>query len=276
MKRYAYTLIALLAVISCAPQLPDSPEMLVIEGWIENDAAPVVFVTSSVSTSFDEKNMSDLLEHLALTAQVTVTHNGKKYNLMPTISMEYLLGYCYTTTQLKGEIGGTYHLDVSWRGMHAEAVTSILPPGHIDSMRVEHHPTIDSLYLLKAHIVPAPDVRYYRFFSMASGKDLTYTPSYVGTFDIELNKDEMIAVNRGHNNPIIKNDYYYAMGDCVKFKLASMENDAYEFWSKYEENLMFSHIALIPYSNNLKANIVGGLGYWFGYGVTKYELKIEN
>lgn len=266
----------LLAVISCTPQLPDSPEMLVIEGWIENGAAPVVFVTSSVSTSFDEKNMSDLLEHVALTAKVTVTHNGVTYTLMPTISREYLLGYCYSTTQLKGEIGGTYHLDVSWRGMHAEAVTSILPPGHIDSMRVEHHPTIDSLYLLKAHIVPAPDVRYYRFFSMASGKDLTYTPSYVGTFDIELNKDEMIAVNRGHNNPIIENDYYYAMGDCVKFKLASMENDAYEFWSKYEENLMFSHIALIPYSNNLKANIVGGLGYWFGYGATKYELKIEN
>ena len=63
MKRYAYTLIALLAVISCTPQLQESPEMLVIEGWIENDAAPVVFVTSSVSTSFDEKNMSDLLEH---------------------------------------------------------------------------------------------------------------------------------------------------------------------------------------------------------------------
>ena len=79
MKRYAYILITLLAAISCAPQLPDSPEMLVIEGWIENGAAPVVFVTSSVSTSFDEKNMSDLLEHLALTAQVTVTHNGKKY-----------------------------------------------------------------------------------------------------------------------------------------------------------------------------------------------------
>lgn len=276
MKRYAYILMMLIAAVSCQPQLPESPEMLVIEGWIENDAAPVVFVTSSVSATLDEKNISDLLGHVALNATVTVTHNGQKYRLTPTLSDEYLLKMCYTTNQLKGEIGGTYQLQVDWKGMHAEAVTSILPPGSIDSTTVEPHPGIDTLYILKAHIVPVPEVRYYKFFSMASGKDSTYNASHIGTFDSQLKNDQMMAVNRGSTNPIIENEYYYTQGDSVHFKLASIDINAYNFWSKFEENNMFSHVALIPYSSNLQGNIQGGLGYWFGYGTSTYAVRIEN
>ena len=72
------------------------------------------------------------------------------------------------------------------------------------------------------------------------------------------------------------NEYYYSMGDSVNFKLASLESNAYEFWYKFDENNMFSHVALMPYYNNLVGNISGGLGYWFGYGIKKYQLRIEN
>lgn len=275
MKKYAYIFLMLIAAVSCQPQLPESPEMLVVEGWIENDAAPVVLVTSSVSATLDEKNISDLLGHVALNATVTVTHNGQKYRLTPTLSDEYLLKMCYTTNQLKGETGGTYQLQIDWKGMHAEAVTTILPSGNIDSTAVERHPTIDTLYILKAHIVAAPEVRYYKFFSMASGKDSTYNASNIGTFDSQLQNDEMMAVNRGRTNPIEENEFYYTLGDSVNFKLASIDVNAYNFWSKFDENVMFSHIALIPYSSNLQGNIQGGLGYWFGYGTSTYSVKIE-
>lgn len=274
MKRYAYILIMLIATVCCQPQLPESPEMLVVEGWIENDAAPVVFVTSSVSATLDEKNISDLLGHVALNAQVTVTHNGQEYRLTPNLSDEHLLKICYTTNRLKGETGGIYQLKVDWKGMHAEAETTILPPGSIDSTTVERHPSIDTLYILKAHIVPVPEVRYYRFFSMASGKDSTYCASYIGTFDRRLYNDDMIAVNRGRTNPIIDNEFFYTLGDTVHFKLASMDINAYNYWRNFEENVMFSHVALLPYSTNLQGNIRGGLGYWFGYGTRTYETVI--
>lgn len=266
----------MLITVSCSIDFPESQERIVIEGWIENDEAPVVLVTSSISTTLDNMSLDDLLKHVAFNANVTVTHNGTKYKLSPTFSNEYLCKICYTTNQLKGEIGGTYKLDVDWKGMHAESVTSIPTPGSIDSLVIERHKTIDTLYLVKTHIVPAPDVRYYRFFAMAVNKDSTYAPSYMGTFDTNLNKDEMIAVNRGYANPIVSNDYYFSMGDSVKFKLASIESNAYEFWQKFDENLMFNHLALIPYYNNLVSNISGGLGYWFGYGIRKYQLRIEN
>ena len=276
MKKCIYILILLLITVSCSIEIPESPERIVIEGWIENDEAPVVFVTSSISTTLDEMGMNDLLEHVAFNAKVTVTHNGITYPLSPTLRDEYLLKLCYTTNTLKGQVGGTYKLDVDWKGMHAEAVTSIPTPGSVDSIAIERHKTIDTLYLVKAHIVPAPDVRYYRFFGMAVNKDSTYSPSYLGTFDSNLNKDEMMAVNRGISNPIVTNEYYYSMGDSVNFKLASLESNAYEFWYKFDENNMFSHVALMPDYNNLVGNISGGLGYWFGYGIKKYQLRIEN
>lgn len=111
---------------------------------------------------------------------------------------------------------------------------------------------------------------------MDIGKDPIYAPSYLGTFDSEFNKDDFIAVNRGRSNPIDRFEYYYSSGDSVRFKLASIDSTSYDFWTKFEENVLFSHISLITYDNNIKGNIDGGLGYWFGYGVERYAIKIEN
>lgn len=274
MRKSIYTILALLFA-ACTPELPESPETLVIEGWIENGAAPVVFVTSSVSTSYDEKSLADLIDHVATTANVYITHNGYRYPLVATISDDYFLSFYYTSNTLKGVVGGTYKLEVDWKGMHADAETSIPTPGNVDSITVERHPMIDTSYIVKAHIIPAPDVQYYRFFSMAVGKDSTYAVSYNGTFDSRLRADEMFAVNRGRRNPIEYSDYYYTYGDSVSFKLASIDATAYNYWTRYDENIMFSHAALLPYSSNLKGNIQGALGYFFGYGVTTYTTKIK-
>jgi len=274
MRKSIYILLALL-LAACEPQLPESPETLVIEGWIENGAAPVVFVTSSVSTSFQEQSINDLIDHVSTTADVSITYNGVKYQLVGTITDDYFLPFYYTSNTLKGKIGGTYHLQVNWKGMHAEATTSILTPGSIDSIIVEDHPYIDTSYVVKAHITPSADIQYYRFFSMAVGKDSTFLPSYNGTFDSKLHTDDFFAVNRGRNNPILDADFYYSYGDSVRFKLATMDATAYDFWTRYDENMMFSHAALIPYASNLQTNIQGGLGYWFGYGITTYATKIK-
>ena len=264
-----------LLLAACNPELPESPETLVVEGWIENDGAPVVFVTSSVSTSFKEQELADLIGHVATTAQVAITCDGVRYPLTGTVSDDYFLMFYYTSKTLKGVVGGTYKLEVDWKGMHAEAETTILAPGTVDSIAVERHPMIDTSYIVKAHINPAADVRYYRFFSMAVGKDPTYAISYNGIFDSKLHADDMFAVNRGRQDPIEYSDYYYSYGDSVRFKLASIDAAAYDFWSRYDENAMFSHAALLPYSSNLKGNIDGGLGYWFGYGTAAYTVVIR-
>ncbi len=274
MKRYIHILIALVAFISCEPSLQESPDMLVVEGWIENGGTPKVFVTSSISATLQEKDITDLIQHVAMNADVTITHDGNTYKLKPSIRNEYLLKICYTTNSLIGQVGGTYRLDVKWKDMEASATTTIPTPGTVDSIAIEQYQAIDSLYLVKVRPVPAPGVAQYMFFSMDVGKDSTYLPSYMGTYDSRHTQD-MIAVNRGSANPITESVYFYSMGDSVRFKIASVNPDAFEFWSKYDEIRMFSHVALVPYSTNLSGNIQGGLGYFFGYGINHYATKIK-
>ena len=276
MKRYACILLSIiLAFTACEPVLPDSQETLVVEGWIENDAAPIVFVTSSVSATLDEMDISDLIGHVAFDAAVTITHDGVAYPLTPTLRDEYLLKYCYTSSALKGVVGGTYQLDVDWKGMHASAVTTILTPGSVDSIVIERHQSIDSLYVIKVRPVPAPDLPYYQFFCMDVGKESAYAASYMGTYDSRLNSTDLITVNRGLDNPITQNDYYHALGDSVRFKIASLEPVAYDFWRKFDENRLFSHTSLLPYATNLRSNLTGAQGYFFGYGVNYYTTKIK-
>lgn len=281
MKRFLYILLSLLlaaftvAFTACQPSLPDNPETLVVEGWIENGSAPIVFVTSSVSTSFDEMDLSDLIDHVAFDANVTITHNGVTYPLTPTIKNEYLLKFCYTSSTLKGVIGGTYQLNVDWNGHHTTATATIQPPATVDSIVIERHHIIDTLYVLKVHPVPAPDVRYYQFFSMDVNQETTYNASYMGTFDSQFNTTGLVEVNRGINNPITQNDYYYVLGDSVLFKIASLEPQAYDFWRKFDENRLFSHAALLPYTTNLATNLTGAQGYFFAYGITTYAVTIK-
>ena len=98
----------------------------------------------------------------------------------------------------------------------------------------------------------------------------------MGIYDSQLNTLDLFNLKRGNNDPISENVYYYTTGDSIRFKIASLEPQAYDFWSKFDENRMFSHSSLLPYTTNLKGNVSGGLGYFFGYGITTYAVKIEN
>jgi len=275
-KRLFAILSVLLLICSCTTdRLNEHPDQLVVEGWIENGESPVVFVTSTVAATEKSQNATDLIGHLALTAQVTVTYNGQTYSLFPTITNDYLLGLCYTTNSLKGVVGGEYKLDVSWKGMKASGTTTISSPGSIDSISVKVSEDDDTLYVIKAHIKPDAN-RYYRFFTKVIGEDSSYTASFLGLYDRELiNEDELNFVNRGNSNPFQMQQLYYRYNDSVSFKLAAIDASAYEFWRKFNENAAFGSLALIPYSDNVVGNLDGALGYWFGYGVTKYELSIK-
>ena len=276
MKRIIAILSVLFLICSCmTDHLKEHPDQLVVEGWIENGEPPVVFVTSTVAATEKSQNAADLIGHLALTAQVTVTYNDHTYRLIPTFTKDYLLGLCYTTNDLKGVVGGEYKLDVSWKGMTASGTTSISSPGSIDSILVKVSEDDDTLYVIKAHIKSGEN-RYYRFFTKVVGQDSSYTASFLGLYDRDLiNENEINFVNRGNSNPFQVQQLYYSYNDSVSFKLAAIDASAYEFWRKFNENAAFGSLALIPYSDNVVGNLDGALGYWFGYGVTKYELSIK-
>lgn len=277
MKRFIYILTLVLAVACTHDNTTGlTGDILAIEGWIESDANPMVFVTSAVMAKQEKQNVSDLTRHLLLNTTVSVTTGGRTYNLYPKLSDDYALGIYFTSDRVVGKVGETYELDVRWRGIEAHASTTILPCGQLDSIVVERSADVDTLYVIKVHIAPEPERRYYRFFSKDIGRDSIFAPSYMGIYDSGLVRpEEMTFVDRGVQRPFSVPQYYYRYGDSAVIKLASIDSAAYEFWSKYEESQTFSGVALLPYSSNMPGNIDGALGYWFGYGVTTYSISIR-
>ena len=137
-------------MLSCVPDPKPSRDMLVVEGWIEDNDYPIVFVTSSITSTFREQGLTDIMDHLALDAEVKITYAGKSYQLFPKLDPNYLMTIYYTTKNLKGKVGGTYRLDVNWRGLHASGTTTIPEHGSIDSIAVERNKSIDTLYAVTA------------------------------------------------------------------------------------------------------------------------------
>lgn len=274
MTHRLYIFSLLLILTGCIKHEP-SQDQLVVEGWIENGEAPVVFVTSSVTDTFSEQTLQDFVSHIALNAKVTVTYQGTEYKLQPHFTSKYFLGMYYTNPDLKGETGGTYQLDVQWHDMHAIGTTTIPEPGMMDSIVVDRNSGSDTLCSIKVHVVPTPGKHtYYKFFSKETGIDSTYIASSGNLYDSELvRQDEMIVINRGISNPLVDQTPYYHTGNTVRIKMASIGYDSYEYWSKYSEAQLFSPVVILPYSNKLKGNLEGAIGYWFGYGITEVTVK---
>jgi len=51
-------------------------------------------------------------------------------------------------------------------------------------------------------------------------------------------------------------------------RLATMNEQFYNFWSDYQNSASLSGNFYMPYTRNLRSNIDGGYGYWCGYGVS--------
>ena len=69
---------------------------------------------------------------------------------------------------------------------------------------------------------------------------------------------------------------YYKETDSVQIKFARIDEATYRFHKAYNEMVSLPNNALFASDISLPSNIQGGLGYWCGYGVTKYNVVISD
>ena len=59
-------------------------------------------------------------------------------------------------------------------------------------------------------------------------------------------------------------------------KVAQIDESMYNFWDDYKNIMELGINPLFRYSNSIRSNITGGLGYWAGYGSTEYLCEPYN
>ena len=79
-----------------APNMPMARQELVIEGWVEDNARPIVMVTTTVPVDTEYRDVEDLKKHIVRWAKVTVSDGDKDVILSGRIDKQYVTSYIYT------------------------------------------------------------------------------------------------------------------------------------------------------------------------------------
>ena len=276
-----YGFCSVLLFVACQEEAQEWPEEIVVEGWIESGSAPVVILTRTFTVTSKEE--TDEEESVVLSwGKVTVSDGTDSVILTGDYDERYFPPYIYTTSRIRGVPGRTYDLTVEYGGRTLTAQTTIPMPDSLEALTVTPCEDTDSMYQITAYYDDDRSTKdYYLFLTRIFNKETRYYPSFLGVVD-----DERLA---GHNRQVVQpgihmltngEDYkyrpYYHERDSVQIKFAKIDETTYNIHKAYNEMVSLSTNPVFSSDVSMPTNIQGGLGFWCGYGVTKYNVVIAD
>jgi hypothetical protein len=260
-------------------ELKEAPELMVVDASIEDGVDPFVVLTKSINY-FSKVSLDIIGRSIINDAEVWITEGAKTHKLRRYDQQFGGIIYSYYTsdalnpsTAIKGEIGKTYNLRISWQGKEYTATTTI--PSNkktIDSLwwgKPPNTPDTSTKVIVRARITDPPAFGDYgRYFTSVNNGD--FYPGLNSVFDDALVNGSVytVDIDKGvdRNADINFDEFnFFKRGDTVVLKLSSIDKATYDFWRTVE----FSYQSIgNPFSSPTKilGNISNGaLGYFGGY-----------
>ena len=279
MKRLFSYIFPLLAccLIACddSDLTVDTPQSLVVEGWIENGEFPIVIITKTLPVTTEYQNITDLSDYLVRWAKVTVSDGERSVVLTGLYDESYYPPYIYTTSYMRGELGKTYTLTVEYEDQKLTATTTI--PASVpvvDHYQLEQCEGSVNQYQIKAFFHDNPNEKnYYIFFTKTSLESNHYLASFMGAVDDEMIDDYVeFPVYRRKR---IDDTPYFEEGEIVSIKIAQVDQQTFHFWDQYTKSLSLTSNMFLSTSTSLPSNIHGGVGYWSGFASVTTHIEIK-
>lgn len=268
------TLIASLLLYSCTEnKFIEAEPQMVVEGWIDADGYPIVMLSQIIPVSENEIKYDDLQDYIITGGKVTVSDGENTVVLTGKKNMNYFPPYIYTTSKIRGEVGKTYYLTAQYKDFYATAETTIPAKAKAEKIFAKEE---NGIYSINATINDNPEEKnYYKLFIQVVGRDNSYMSSNFAIID---DKDYTfpctIPINIGYSSLYHKEYQLYKISDKDKLmiKVAQIDKTMYNMWDDYKNIMELGQNQFFRYSNSIRSNISGGLGYWAGYGATEYML----
>jgi hypothetical protein len=259
--------------------LQDPDDLIVIDGWIENNQYAKVLLTRN-TPYFSSLDSASIRELILSRAKITISNGDTSEILTLRKNEEYFPPYVFEGNEIKGEIGKTYTVTAEYGGRKAFATTSIPSPVKLDTLYFIKKENSDSLGKIFLEFTDPPETsNYYRILSQVKGKDRRYYSSMImGISDIFFSGQKFgFSIFRGQEAYLSEgNDEYFRLGDTVSIKFCTIDKAHYEFWSSFQDEILNTGN---PFASSLlviRSNIEGdGLGIWGGYGVSFYSYIIK-
>lgn len=264
---------------------------LVVEGAIENDLPPYVFLTKSIGY-FSSINYNTLQNSFVHDAKVTVSDginvvSLKEYSADTGNSGNKLYFYTIDTSKgfFVGQVNKIYKLTIETDGKVYESYTKIPTPTTIDSINTvqpdppfnkEKNPIARQIRIyFKDPDTPGNYVRYFTKRNSEPfypGQNSVYPDEIINGIYFETTLSLGDPISAEYNRDSSGVGY---PGDTVTLKWSAIDKTSYTFWSTYEYSL---GTLGNPFSTpiQVKSNISNGaLGIWAGYGSIYKTLVLE-
>ena len=271
--------------------LPKPEEKIVLEGIIENNQYPYLFVTKNTAY-FDKVDTNTLVNMIVIdsNAVITVTHDNIVDTMHLVFDFNNIIPIKYQGN-IKGEVGKTYKLSATIYGKTYTATTTIPTPIPLDSvkfkLRFPGTPDDSTGFLWMYATDPDTLGNFYRLFSKTLGKDNVFVHPYSSVADDQYFNGQSVEyqIYRGYNpatgeeSDQTKEDvprWVFLKGETVVLKFCSLDVEHYNFWYSIElQNAADGNPFASPVT--VKTNIKGGaLGVWGGYGAAFDTVYIDN
>lgn len=267
--------------------------IMVIDGWIEPDKYPYVIITYTTPyfTVLDSSRFRDLLLQ-AVKPKLTISDGENEYVFKFKKDTNYFPPYLYWCTKIKGEIGKkytikafkiigedpvthTYIIDTI-----LSATTTIPEPPVIDSVWFEPEINNDSLGILKLQFTDnTSEKNYYRILYQDKYTNFQFVPILSSNIDDKNFKKILntYPLFKGGISALMEpEDVYFKVGELIKIKFCTLNEDAFRFWNAYQLESLNAINPFASSNSNLKGNVEGnGIGIFSGQGVAYHTINIK-
>ena len=276
-RRMIYGLCLLLLFAGCQEEFQKSREEIVVEGWIESGGSPVVLLTKSFVVEL-AKDVDEETSIVLPWGKVTVSDGTESVILTGDYDDRYFPPYIYSSSKMKGVPGRTYYLTVEYGNRILTAQTTIPEADSLEAITVSTCDDADGMYQITAYYDDNPVTKdYYLFLTRIYNDETRYYPAFLGLQEdghLGLHNRQVVHPGIHTLTDSVKYHPYYHADDSIQIKFAKIDETTYHIHKAYNEMVSLSSNPIFSSDLSMPTNIQGGLGFWCGYAVTRYNVSI--
>lgn len=276
-RRMIYGLCLLLLFAACQEEFQESREEIVVEGWIESGGSPMVLLTKSFVVEL-AKDVDEETSIVLPWGKVTVSDGTESVILTGDYDDRYFPPYIYSTSKMKGVPGRTYYLTVEYGNRILTAQTTIPEVDSLEAITVSTCDDADGMYQITAYYDDNPVTKdYYLFLTRIYNDETRYYPAFLGLQEdghLGLHNRQVVHPGIHTLTDSVKYHPYYHADDSIQIKFAKIDETTYHIHKAYNEMVSLSSNPIFSSDLSMPTNIQGGLGFWCGYAVTRYNVSI--